>query len=108
MMSIVYLGDNLGVSIADYSTGDFFVTELDGGSELIDEINKFAPSEIIVNEYFAMSGINLEAINAKLGIAMSTLDNWYFNEETCKISFLNIFILKCLMAWELKIIRLGL
>ena len=23
MMSIVYLGDNLGVSIADYSTGDF-------------------------------------------------------------------------------------
>lgn len=97
MMSIVYLGDNLGVSIADYSTGDFFVTELDGGSELIDEINKFAPSEIIVNEYFAMSGINLEAINAKLGIAMSTLDNWYFNEETCKISFLNIFILKCLM-----------
>ncbi len=84
MMSIVYLGDNLGVSIADYSTGDFFVTELAGGSELIDEINKFVPSEIIVNEYFAMSGINLDTVNTKLGIAMSTLDNWYFNEETCK------------------------
>ena len=63
IMSIEYLGDNLGVSIADYSTGDFFVTELAGGSELIDEINKFVPSEIIVNEYFAMSGINLDTVN---------------------------------------------
>ena len=28
-----------------------------------DEINKFVPSEIIVNEYFAMSGINLDTVN---------------------------------------------
>lgn len=50
-MSIVYLGDVLGVAIADYSTGDFFVTEIETGAELIDEINKFVPSEIILNEY---------------------------------------------------------
>ena len=54
LMSIVYLGDVLGVAIADYSTGDFFVTEIETGAELIDEINKFVPSEIILNEYFAM------------------------------------------------------
>ena len=108
MMSIVYLGDNLGVSIADYSTGDFFVTELDGGSELIDEINKFAPSEIIVNEYFAMSGINLEAINAKLGIAMSTLDNWYFNEETCKNKLLEHFHIEMLDGLGVKDYTVGI
>ena len=51
-MSIVYLGEKIGVSIADFSTGDYFVTELSSGSELIDEINKFVPSEIITNEYF--------------------------------------------------------
>ncbi len=108
MMSIVYLGDNLGVSIADYSTGDFFVTELDGGSELIDEINKFAPSEIIVNEYFAMSGINLEAINANLGIAMSTLDNWYFNEETCKNKLLEHFHIEMLDGLGVKDYTVGI
>ena len=108
MMSIVYLGDNLGVSIADYSTGDFFVTELDGGSELIDEINKFAPSEIIVNEYFAMSGINLEAINAKLGIAVSTLDNWYFNEETCKNKLLEHFHIEMLDGLGVKDYTVGI
>ena len=50
LMSIVYLGEKIGVSIADFSTGDYFVTELSSGSELIDEINKFVPSEIITNE----------------------------------------------------------
>ena len=32
LMSIVYLGDVLGVAIADYSTGDFFVTEIETGA----------------------------------------------------------------------------
>ena len=65
LMSIVYLGEKIGVSIADFSTGDYFVTELSSGSELIDEINKFVPSEIITNEYFSMSGIDLTAVNDK-------------------------------------------
>ena len=34
-MSIVYLGDVLGVAIADYPTGDFFVTETETGAELL-------------------------------------------------------------------------
>ena len=83
LMSIVYLGDVIGLSIADFSTGDYFVTEVESGSSLIDEINKFVPSEIICNEYFNMSGINLEQVNEKLGISMSSLDSWYFDDETC-------------------------
>ena len=83
LMSIVYLGDIIGLSIADFSTGDYFVTEVESGSSLIDEINKFVPSEIICNEYFNMSGINLEQVNEKLGISMSSLDSWYFDDEMC-------------------------
>ena len=30
-----------------------------------------------------MSGIDLTAVNDKLGITMSTLDSWYFDEDTC-------------------------
>ncbi len=83
LMSIVYLGDGIGISIVDFSTGDYFVTEVTSGNILIDEINKFVPSEIIVNEYFAMSGINLEPVREKLGISVSTLPNWYFDDEVC-------------------------
>ena len=79
-----------------------------GGSELIDEINKFVPSEIIVNEYFAMSGINLDTVNTKLGIAMSTLDNWYFNEETCKKRLLEHFHMEMLDGLGLKDYTVGI
>lgn len=83
LMSIVYLGDDIGISIVDFSTGDYFVTEVASGSILIDEINKFVPSEIIMNEYFAMSGIDLSAVSEKLKISVSTLPNWYFDESVC-------------------------
>ena len=83
LMSIVYLGDNLGVAKTAYSSDTFFVTEPENGSELIDEINKFVPSEIILNEYFAMSGVDLTFISEKLAISVSTLENWYFDDDTC-------------------------
>lgn len=108
MMSIVYLGDRLGVSIADYSTGDYFVTELGTGAELIDEINKFSPSEIITNEYFDMSGIDLTELNAKLGISMSTLDNWYFDEDTCVQRILEHFHVANLEGLGLKDYSVGM
>ena len=102
LMSIVYLGEKIGVSIADFSTGDYFVTELSSGSELIDEINKFVPSEIITNEYFSMSGIDLTAVNDKLGITMSTLDSWYFDEDTCIKKLLTHFKVDVLDGLGLK------
>lgn len=96
LCSIYYQGDVIGFSVADFTTGDFFVTQLKTESELIDEINKFVPSEIITNEYFSMSGIDLTFINEKLGITMSELDNWYFDDDTCKAKLLNHFKLNSL------------
>lgn len=108
MMCIVYLGDKMGVSIADYSTGDFFVTELEKENELIDEINKFCPSEIIVNEYFEMRGINLFELNNKLGITESTLDNWYFDDDTCRNKLLTHFGVGTLDGMGLKDYSVGI
>ena len=96
LCSIYYQGDVIGFSVADFTTGDFFVTQLKTERELIDEINKFVPSEIITNEYFSMSGIDLTFINEKLGITMSELDNWYFDDDTCKAKLLNHFKLNSL------------
>ena len=58
LMGIVYLGDSMGVAVADITTGDFLVTEVDSDRALYDEINKFSPSEIICNDAFCMSGRN--------------------------------------------------
>ena len=83
IMCIVYIADRYGLSVADVSTGDYFVTELDSGKKLFDEIAKFAPSEIICNEPFYMSGMDLEDLKDRLGIAIYSLDAWYFDDTMC-------------------------
>ena len=102
LCGIVYLGDKIGVSFIDYTTGDYFVTELENGSELIDEINKFVPAEIITNEYFNMSGIDISFVAEKLGISVSTLDSWYFDEDTCINKLMSHFKLTTLDGLGLK------
>ena len=59
IMCIVYIGDHFGLAVADVTTGDYFVTELDESRKLLDEIAKFAPSEIICNESLYVSGIDI-------------------------------------------------
>ncbi len=102
LFCIYYQGDVIGVSICDFSTGDYYVTELQNENELLDEINKFVPSEIIVNDYFAMSGIDLTAVNDKLGISMSALENWYFDEDSCIRRLLSHFKLNSLDGLGVK------
>lgn len=81
IMCVVYLADKYGVSIADVSTGDYFVTEVDTERKLIDEMNKFNPTEIICNESFYMSGLDFDDMRHRLGITISALESWYFGDE---------------------------
>lgn len=83
LMSIVYLENNYGIAISDISTGICLVTEVDKERKLLDEINKYAPSEIICNEAFYMSGIDMEDLHHRLGIMVYSLDAWYFDDELC-------------------------
>ena len=91
IMCIAYLGDKYGISTADVSTGDFFVTEVDGERKLLDEINKFAPSEIICNEAFYMSGVDIDDMKNRLHIAVSSLESWYFGDELATSTLLMHF-----------------
>ncbi len=84
LMGIVYLGEKMGISAADISTGDFLVTEVSSERSLVDEINKFTPSELVVNDAFSMSGIDLEELKDRYHFAVSTLDNRFFQEEGCR------------------------
>lgn len=84
LMGIVYLVDSMGVAVADITTGDFLVTEVSSDRTLFDEINKFSPSEIICNDAFCMSGIDMEDIKARYHLTVSMLEPHFFQEESCK------------------------
>ncbi len=74
LMGIVYLFDRFGIATVDISTGDFYVTEVNETRELLDEVHRFAPAEIICNPSFSMSGIG------DFGVTISSLEHQYFNE----------------------------
>ncbi len=82
ILCIAYLGDYYGVAAADISTGDYYVTEVESERKLLDEINKYAPSEIICNEAFYISRVDIEDMKNRMGIAVYSLEAWYFSDET--------------------------
>ncbi len=91
IMCIVYIADRYGVSVADISTGDYFVTEIPDSAKLLDEIYRFAPSEIICNEAFYMSGMDLDGMKERFGMAIYSLDSWYFDDAVCRQKLLEHF-----------------
>ena len=102
LMCIVYLADKYGIATTDVTTGDFFVTEVDSERKLLDELNRFAPSEIVCNEPFYMSGINIEDMKERLGIAVSSLDSWYFGDDMARETLLLHFHIQSLQGLGLE------
>ena len=84
LMGIVYVGETFGISVADITTGEFLLTEVESERELTDEINKFNPSEIICNEAFYVSGVDIEEIKNRYHAVVSSLDNHFFSDEVCR------------------------
>ncbi len=84
LMSIVYLDDIYGISIADISTGDYYVTQVSSLRALLDEITKYSPAEIICNHAFYVSGVDIEDMRERLSIVVTALDSWYFDDMSCQ------------------------
>ena len=80
IMSIAFVDDKYGIAVADVTTADFLVTELDS-KKLLDEIYKYNPSEIVCNEAFLVSGFPLDEIRERLHLVVSSLDAVYFDEK---------------------------
>ena len=84
IMSIVFTENHFGCAIADITTGDCFVTEIDRAQKLLDEINKFVPAEIICNDSFFVSGLDTDDLKNRMGICIHALDSWHFDQDTCE------------------------
>ncbi len=91
IMSIVYVSDRFGISFADVTTGDYFVTEVDSVRKLLDEMYKFSPKEVICNEALVMSGVDMEDLKERLHLIMYALESWYFDDELCQRALLEHF-----------------
>ncbi|MDF2800576.1 MAG: mutS [Anaerocolumna sp.] len=83
LMAIVHTINMFGIATVDITTGDFYVTEVDSDRKLIDEINKYHPTEIVCNSTFLVSGVNVTDLRERLMISVSDLEPWYFDDNLC-------------------------
>ena len=102
IMCIVYLEDRYGIATCDVTTGEYDVTEVDSERKLLDELNRFVPSEVICNNAFYMSGIDIDDMRNRLHITVSALESWYFGDDLAKETLLSHFHVKQLQGLGLE------
>ena len=91
IICIAYFPGKTGISVADVTTGDYYLTEVDDIRKLQDEIHTYEPSEIICNEQFLVSGYDLEDLKNRLGITVFSLAAHYFDDEDCRRNLMKHF-----------------
>ncbi|MBQ6105782.1 MAG: DNA mismatch repair protein MutS [Lachnospiraceae bacterium] len=91
LMCVIWMNDSFGVSTIDISTGDYYVTEVQNGRKVMDEITKYAPSEIVCNPALFMSGIDTDDLHDRLRIVISPLGDWMYEPKNCEKVLLEHF-----------------
>ena len=84
IMSIYKNGLFFGMSVCDISTGDFFSTQIkqsNNFAKLLDEISRYSPAEIVVNEMMFASTEEVSKIRERFECYVSRLENTKFEGE---------------------------
>ncbi|MCR4788234.1 MAG: DNA mismatch repair protein MutS [Lachnospiraceae bacterium] len=108
LMCIACFENGTGISLCDVTTGDYYLTEVEGSGRILDEIMKYNPSEIICNDAFLMSGIDLDNLKGRYGISISALEARSFDDERCQRALLKHFKVNTLAGMGLNDFPFGI
>ena len=88
IMAIYKSGLYFGLAVCDISTGDFLATEIKETNNfpvLLDEISRYAPAEIVVNDMLFASTEEVEKIKERFECYLSRLSNDYYENDCEKL-----------------------
>lgn len=88
IMSIYKNGLFFGLAVCDVSTGDFYATEIketNNFSRLLDEIARYSPAEIIVNNMMFSSNEEIDKIKERFQSYISKISDEKFIDESSQI-----------------------
>ena len=84
IMSICKSGIYFGISVCDISTGEFYSSEIKSENNfalLLDEIARFAPSEIIANSMMFECQEEMDKIRERFSMYMSRFSEKFFTDD---------------------------
>lgn len=107
LMGLAFFDGSYGISTVDVTTGDYYVTQVNEIRQVMDEIIKFMPAELIYNSPLEMSEMDLDDLNQRLNISLHVLADWYFEEDTCQMVLKEHFHVSTLDGLGLKDFDIG-
>lgn len=84
IMSIFKKGIYFGVAVCDISTGEFYATSINESNNferLLDEMSRFAPSEIVVNSLLYLANAEIDKIKERFNLYVSQVEDEVFSED---------------------------
>ena len=96
IMSIYKNGLFFGMSVCDISTGDFFSTQIkqsNNFAKLLDEISRYSPAEIVVNDMLYASTEEINKIRERFECYISRIENTRFEDEYKELT--NLYDIYC-------------
>ena len=102
LMSIAYDNHVFGISVTDLSTGIFKTCQIQTAEKVIDEINKFQPSEMLYQTAVPSEAPEISATCDRLHITCSEAPSHYFDYETDEIMLKRHFRINSLEGLGLK------
>ena len=108
LMCISYTPTKTGISVADVTTGDYYLTEVEDLRKLKDELMKYEPSEIICNEAFLVSGFDIEDLRNRYHISVNALEAHMFDDDGCKRLLLRHFRVNTLIGLGIEEFPVGM
>ncbi len=108
LLSIAYTSDGIGISAADVTTGDYYVTEVEDLKKLNDELMKYEPSEIICNEASLVSGFDVNDLKSRLHISVNALESHMFDDDGCRRILMKHFKVNTLIGLGVEEFPTGL
>jgi len=102
-ISLSQITTTFGLAIIDLSTSEFSAIEIENEKDLLNEIYKLKPSEILVSRKFkSQNEILLKQLAIDLNFLLNEKDEWYFDFELSHAKLLDHFNLCNLDSFGLK------
>lgn len=101
--AIHQLGSGFGLAIMDVTTAEFRTTELQNETELLNELHRLCPSELLLSERLKKTQSPLLAeLVQTLGLLLTQREEWHFDRKTAYDSLVGHFKLHSLDGLGLK------
>lgn len=84
LMSIFYDSTGFGISSVDITTGEFLTTTCFNEKEVMDELSRFSPAEIVCNQAFMISGIDTDDVKNRFNLIITELNDEVYDDEKAR------------------------